>query len=387
MSSRNVNQMLVIPHQAAIPNGPAGYYSFTRVSDGGNSPRDSRGRLILRDNNYDCLITSIYNPTIVYQNKREGKCTGAKYSAAMSDVGLSCTFSALPSSEDSLTLVNRLFEKFQQSDFNLAVSIAEGRESVQMIIGRLKSLGFAALELKRLNLGGALRHLGPVSREAKKRAQRALDLHAPGSAWMELRYGWIPTLMDIYFAAQFIKTDYQDLHRSIVVSHKREAEAVSTSAPNAVTLGKAVRIDRWKATLKVSSAPSLPERLGLTNPSLVFWELVPLSFVWDWFLPIGKFLNALHALKVLPVSTITKTTFIKRSCASTPTSSRCYYVTGVYRHRDVQVTRRVGQGLPSGWDLVKQTPRSYKINLSRDLKRMADLSVITSQRIASLLRR
>jgi hypothetical protein len=33
--------------------------------------------------------------------------------------------------------------------------------------------------------------------------------------------------------------------------------------------------------------------LGLTNPLNVAWELVPFSFVVDWFIPIGDFFNGL----------------------------------------------------------------------------------------------
>jgi hypothetical protein len=36
-------------------------------------------------------------------------------------------------------------------------------------------------------------------------------------------------------------------------------------------------------------------KLGLINPLLVGWELVPYSFVIDWFLPIGNMLEALDA--------------------------------------------------------------------------------------------
>lgn len=39
----------------------------------------------------------------------------------------------------------------------------------------------------------------------------------------------------------------------------------------------------------------LPGRFGLLNPLEVIWELVPFSFVADWFLPIGDYLSALDA--------------------------------------------------------------------------------------------
>jgi hypothetical protein len=32
--------------------------------------------------------------------------------------------------------------------------------------------------------------------------------------------------------------------------------------------------------------------LGLINPAVVAWELVPFSFLVDWFIPVGKFLDS-----------------------------------------------------------------------------------------------
>lgn len=36
-------------------------------------------------------------------------------------------------------------------------------------------------------------------------------------------------------------------------------------------------------------------KLGLANPAEVVWELVPFSFVLDWFLPVGDWLSTLDA--------------------------------------------------------------------------------------------
>lgn len=42
-------------------------------------------------------------------------------------------------------------------------------------------------------------------------------------------------------------------------------------------------------------AADLPGRFGLLNPLSVAWELMPLSFVADWFLPIGSYLSGFDA--------------------------------------------------------------------------------------------
>lgn len=43
------------------------------------------------------------------------------------------------------------------------------------------------------------------------------------------------------------------------------------------------------------SSLDMPARFGLVNPLEVAWELLPFSFVADWFLPIGGYLNAMDA--------------------------------------------------------------------------------------------
>jgi hypothetical protein len=37
-------------------------------------------------------------------------------------------------------------------------------------------------------------------------------------------------------------------------------------------------------------------QLGITNPALLVWELIPYSFVIDWLIPVGDFLSSLDAL-------------------------------------------------------------------------------------------
>lgn len=47
---------------------------------------------------------------------------------------------------------------------------------------------------------------------------------------------------------------------------------------------------RESATLKSSAA------LGITNPLATAWELIPYSFVLDWVIGVGEYLNNLDAL-------------------------------------------------------------------------------------------
>jgi hypothetical protein len=44
---------------------------------------------------------------------------------------------------------------------------------------------------------------------------------------------------------------------------------------------------------------SFGRSLGLTDPFQVLWEITPFSFVFDWFLPVGAFLENLAVIPSL----------------------------------------------------------------------------------------
>jgi hypothetical protein len=52
---------------------------------------------------------------------------------------------------------------------------------------------------------------------------------------------------------------------------------------------------------------------GFTNPANVIWELVPFSFVVDWFIRIGDYLNACTKLDNLTVTSVSRTVSITES--------------------------------------------------------------------------
>jgi len=51
----------------------------------------------------------------------------------------------------------------------------------------------------------------------------------------------------------------------------------------------------------------------LTNPALVAWELVPFSFVADWFVPIGSWLTAIAPLIGITPQDVFRTVFSEES--------------------------------------------------------------------------
>lgn len=69
---------------------------------------------------------------------------------------------------------------------------------------------------------------------------------------------------------------------------------------------------------------------GLNNPSLIAWELVPYSFVVDWFLPVGDYLERLGAFSGLKFSDYSYTESADWSRTFTSTDKRVWGPPGVF---------------------------------------------------------
>ncbi len=121
----------------------------------------------------------------------------------------------------------------------------------------------------------------------------------PGK-WLELRYGWRTLLFDI-----------EDLHSALVEFDtmrtrysQRSGSNLRSSheeAPWTIWDNGGAREEAWyEDTVNISvrgsvTADVTPPRFSL-NPVITGWELVPLSFVLDWVINVGMWLESLSFL-------------------------------------------------------------------------------------------
>lgn len=123
------------------------------------------------------------------------------------------------------------------------------------------------------------------------------------------------------------------------------------------------KVDGWK-------------RLGLLNPLAVLWELVPLSFVLDWFVPVGRYLSSLDAMA--------GTSLLGRTLSTRET-----------QHASVSGKHPDGMSqLPATWDYTSYSrntsfsmtlsPPKFKPNLT--LQRQVDASALVWQQMSRKLR-
>lgn len=186
----------------------------------------------------------------------------------------------------------------------LAVNFAERQQAIGMMGSRLMQLARFAKALKKFDLVMAAKSLGldpesgipKVYRPGKKpkgwsNAKQRGKIVA--NAWLEFHFGWEPLVKDIFHTIQILQSPMSGKTIEVKASVPLKSgidqvvgfEQISRSVEGYV-------LHKCGATLHVTDANAYAaNRLGLTNPAAVVWELIPFSFVVDWFTTVGSFIN------------------------------------------------------------------------------------------------
>lgn len=189
------------------------------------------------------------------------------------------------------------YEKFKGAcgdSAQLGASIAESKEAFSMIATRAGQLFRAARALKRLRFGDFIDELALVnetSSKIRRKVQRAG--HDLSSVWLEYSYGWKPLLHDIYDAVKVLESPYKETTVRARGTHAQTASVNMTFGHQTI---KGPVKSRY--TISLGGKVSIENRnlaaasqAGLINPLVPLWEILPFSFVIDWFTPIGNFLE------------------------------------------------------------------------------------------------
>jgi hypothetical protein len=113
-----------------------------------------------------------------------------------------------------------------------------------------------------------------------------------------------PLLSDVYNAAQTIAhLTSVPLQKTYTVARRRGG-VVTPSSPTLVEYTEKEGFEGVKIKAIIKEVNVLGA-LGLNNPAGVLWEKLPYSFVIDWFLPVGNYLEALGLAKNLTGTFVT----------------------------------------------------------------------------------
>lgn len=217
----------------------------------------------------------------------------------------------------------------------LSVAFAERKKTGEMVNNNLKRIDNAVLALRKGKPKEAFanffytgsdynrRDRKKISKRRskflRKGGDRLLKMKRPArtarelnNLWLEWRYGWRPTLLDISNAMELLNDD--DLKQP----HRYSVSAKGTwkqSGSRVFPITESSNVSGFRATARyhrvVSSSQVYMTRIdaffprnhlgrlndfGFVNAASVAWELVPASFVVDWFIPIGTYLDAFGGL-------------------------------------------------------------------------------------------
>lgn len=225
---------------------------------------------------------------------------------------------------------NKVLVSMKDQKTNVVQMAAERKQTGVLFETTVKRVVGTVVLLRQGNWNGAARNVGmPTSaRKHRKHLKRhAKDAEkATASAWLELQYGWIPLLSDVYGSAELIaQKAARERKERVTKSHSvmlRKAEQYPD--PSGSGLYSITLTQRTEYTVKYTVYYATPSdelhtlsQVGITNPALIAWELMPWSFVVDWFLPIGNFISTFDATLGLEFQCGCKTTVDDRYVLTT----------------------------------------------------------------------
>jgi len=205
----------------------------------------------------------------------------------------------------------KLLEKVKDMKIDLSVAFGTRTQTVEFIADTAKRFFDTINNLRKGNLAGARRTLfgGSASIREAKKFKSDSDKHwyqTMANECLQLQYAWSPMLSDIYAGMDLWKTfprrptkvigqgeivkstnqydkgfHYGNINRSVTAFHRlRVRETMFCSLD-----------DHAISSLTTSAA-----QIGLTNPALLAWDVLPFSFVVDWFLPLNSYLSSLDSM-------------------------------------------------------------------------------------------
>lgn len=207
--------------------------------------------------------------------------------------------------------LSALREKIHDQDVNLAQAFAERTQTIGMIADAAVRLGGALRSVRRGNLVAAAKSLFPQGSPSKQLA----------NDWLVLQYGIKPLISDVQgMALHLAKLKYEPPRMKTVVTRRKRTHVTRETAPPLHSGRGIIYIDvQTEVTVKYSCELEVnvvglrqASKLGLTNPAQLTWELIPFSFVIDWFLPIGDYLANLSSGEGIKITNFYKTIHKRR---------------------------------------------------------------------------
>jgi hypothetical protein len=205
--------------------------------------------------------------------------------------------------------IESLYNQIKSGGLNIAASAAEGHQVKDMLAHSASRVGKAvvaaqvvvdaAREFSKREGGAILREV-QRSFNGRKTARKARSSAA--NAWLEMTYGWNPLLSDIHGLLTWAASlGSNDSIKRVTATGGDKQQLIShlSGVPSCIVDNR--KSIRYKIIIDFSvDNPVLFDvsRFTSLNPLLVAWELVPYSFVVDWFFNVSGYLANMEAALV-----------------------------------------------------------------------------------------
>jgi hypothetical protein len=209
-------------------------------------------------------------------------------------------------------MANKSYENFRGKIYEkvqLGVDFVELRKSYTMIVSAASSLVNFTLAVKKFQFGKAAKalHMRGVPKGVSQKKNWS-------SNWLEYIYGWKPLITTIY--------DASEIAVNPVKSYRARASAQSQTDFGSwnENNGSTNPFGSWWSHYSYSQGGEVRSvdansftlsQLGLNNPASIAWELIPFSFVVDWFLNVGQMLESLTDFQGMTLENTYSTLFYR----------------------------------------------------------------------------
>lgn len=290
-------------------------------------------------------------------------------------------------SNDTNRLNGNLIAAINGHQLQLGVAIAEGRKTIEMVYGNISTISRVLRDVKRGDFASAKRLLAIANTKAGRNPRKdpqvfkndlSFKSKIVANRWLELQYGWLPLLSDVYegMKAYAVLTEPRRVWRIKAAYNKPEVvrnTSVNVNFNGTIKYKKRTQ-ETGRIIYELTEDLSLARSLGLMNPEAVLWEIVPWSFVIDWFIPIGTYLTNLNTVPKL-TGEVVMTRFYRFKAVGTPQGENNVYKGSTGVLEQIAYTRTVSVGL------VSKFPQFVGLEQALSPKRMWNALALATQQV------
>jgi len=303
------------------------------------------------------------------------------------------TYGSEAESKAFKSLLSSIDRELDRESSQTPTNIVQFRQVVNMVAKNSKKLLRSYRALKRGDLVTAQRALfGTRKPRFRKESEFFKPSQSVANQWLELQYGWKPLLQDIGNTINALHRDYHSTFRvARGVGTVRSTTETPINAPFIVSLAsvdpfpagkrvtnKTVRVEYGMRYRVSDQDRAVLAQTGFLSPISLAWEVIPFSFVVDWFYPIGPYLESLSAFEGMTFLDGYKSEFVRETSGVLISSNGVH---GVYPQRVNIETRCGAQGVAVKFNRTRLTAFPERPRLSFK----NPISVVHAQNALALL--